>query len=898
MVKFNVDGVEYDAQEGENLLHAVLSQSVDLPYFCWHPAMGSIGACRQCAVVTYTDENDPRGRLQMACMTHVQDGMRISVDAAQATDFRSAVIEWLMENHPHDCPVCEEGGECHLQDMTVMTGHSMRRFKEPKRTWENQNLGPFIGHEMNRCITCYRCVRFYNDYAGGTDLAALGSRSRVYFGRLSDGPLENEFSGNLVEVCPTGVFTDKPFANHYTRKWDLQSAPSICPGCAVGCNTFVSERYGEFRRIHNRYNHEVNRYFICDRGRFGSHFINRKDRIKHAGMRSADGTFEYGNSEAVVQSAAELISDGAIGIGSPRASLEVNLALQELVGIENFCTGHADVDSDLVRAVINEYIAGGFSIPTIAEVEEADVVVIVGEDIANSAPRIALAVRQAARGVADELAAQANIPLWQDAGVRGHAQHAKNLIFNLTPSSSRLDDISRCSINSIAEILELVEAITHGLEADPVSDEASHIVAALKAAKNPLIISGSGLQSTTIIQAAASLARKLNTPDRHANLLLTVPEANSLGAELLGGELSMNAALNRMANSSPAIVVENDLYRRHSKDLVDRALANSRVILLDSLATEVAEKSSIVFPASTYFEQTGTYVNLETRAQRFYAAFHDGNQEIYPSWVWIHQISVAAHLDNATSRSFVELGQKLEERFPGYATIAPDSQYRLNDRFGIPRQTHRASGRTATVAHIDVHEPKTMEDLETPLRYSMEGENSGDQDPALIPYSWTPGWNSNQSVFKFQEEIAGPLKGGSMGTRLIDHQSTPLTKADRRTSNHSKCFPVTVLFGSDELSAKSWPVASRSASPFILINQEEANDLGIEEHSGIALTGVENAVFEVKFDHRIRSGTIGVSIGLQELPYISVSELTGAVRGVAGYTPRPDQAEKIIARDV
>ena len=125
-----------------------------------------------------------------------------------------------------------------------MTGHTSRRYEGTKRTFRNQDLGPFIGHEMNRCITCYRCVRYYQDYAGGRDLQAFGSRSRMFFGRESDGVLESEFAGNLVEVCPTGVFTDKPFSATYTRKWDLQSAPSVCPGCAVGCNTLPGERYG------------------------------------------------------------------------------------------------------------------------------------------------------------------------------------------------------------------------------------------------------------------------------------------------------------------------------------------------------------------------------------------------------------------------------------------------------------------------------------------------------------------------------------------------------------------------------------------------------------------------------------------------------------------------------
>jgi NADH-quinone oxidoreductase subunit G len=166
--------------------------------------------------------------------------------------------------------------------MTVMTGHSYRRFRFRKRTYINQNLGPFVNHEMNRCIQCYRCVRFYRDYAGGRDLNVFSSHHHVYFGRHEDGVLENEFSGNLVEICPTGVFTDKTLMRHYTRKWDLQTAPSICVHCGLGCNTIPGERYGKLRRIHNRYNGEVNGYFLCDRGRYGYEFVNSSGRIRRS----------------------------------------------------------------------------------------------------------------------------------------------------------------------------------------------------------------------------------------------------------------------------------------------------------------------------------------------------------------------------------------------------------------------------------------------------------------------------------------------------------------------------------------------------------------------------------------------------------------------------------------
>jgi NADH-quinone oxidoreductase subunit G len=172
MAKIFVENQAHEADPKKNLLEVCLSLGYDIPYFCWHPALGSVGACRQCAVKQFRDENDKQGKLVMSCMTPADDGARISISDEEAKEFRESIVEWLMTNHPHDCPVCDEGGECHLQDMTVMTGHTYRDYRFPKRTFENQYLGPFINHEMNRCIECYRCVRYYREYAGGRDDAA------------------------------------------------------------------------------------------------------------------------------------------------------------------------------------------------------------------------------------------------------------------------------------------------------------------------------------------------------------------------------------------------------------------------------------------------------------------------------------------------------------------------------------------------------------------------------------------------------------------------------------------------------------------------------------------------------------------------------------------------------
>src|SRR5271157_3489445 len=296
-----IDGKRYEVEaEGKNLLAVSLSLGLNLPYFCWHPVLHSVGACRQCAVKLFKDAADTRGRIVMSCMTPVQDGMRLSVEDPEARAFRGEITEWLMVNHPHDCPICDEGGECHLQDMTVMTGHVYRRYRFTKRTYNNQYLGPFVNHEMNRCIQCYRCVRFYRDYAGGRDFDVFAAHNHVYFGRHEDGVLENEFSGNLVEICPTGVFTDKTFKRHYSRKWDLQTAPSVCVHCGVGCNTIAGERYGSLRRMQNRYNGAVNGYFLCDRGRYGYEFVNAERRIRRPLIRRLSPHAESGDSSLPV----------------------------------------------------------------------------------------------------------------------------------------------------------------------------------------------------------------------------------------------------------------------------------------------------------------------------------------------------------------------------------------------------------------------------------------------------------------------------------------------------------------------------------------------------------------------------------------------------------------------
>lgn len=875
MPAITVDGVTYEVREGDNLLQACLSHGLDLPYFCWHPAMDSVGACRQCAVVQYADDEDTRGRLTMACMTPVSDGARIDIKAAHAEEFRATVIEWLMENHPHDCPVCEEGGECHLQDMTVMTGHTTRRYRGSKRTWENQYLGPLVGHEMNRCITCYRCVRFYRDYAGGTDLAAFGSRGRMYFGRAEPGVLDSEFSGNLVEVCPTGVFTDKPFSESYTRKWDLQSAPSVCTGCAVGCNISASERYGSLKRVHNRYHAELNRYFICDRGRYGMAHVNSAARIRLTGRRTGPELFQQIEPEAALADAARICAtDHTLGVGSPRASLEDNQALRQLVGAERFCAGLSSREAEFMHAAIGQQ-----DVPTLKDVEAADAVLVLGEDLLNTAPRLALALRQATRNVAYEMADEANIPRWQDAGVRGHAQGAANPVFIASVLPTRLDDIATATAHGDPHTLALTgaaiatrlggEALAAATLSDELEDFAAQAAAALADARRPLIVTGASLLTTALLTAARSICAALETSGK-PRLAICGNEANSFGVSRFSGGLDLEDVLKAVESGSARnlIVMGNDLFRRADRQRVAAALANlEHLVVLDGLENSTASAADLLFPAATSAECTGTLVNYEGRAQRFYQVFVPSD-DVRPAWRWCVDIARTMGRNDMAWQHVDDVLDALaaQAEFSGVDGVAPPASTRSHSGQKVPRATHRYSGRTAMYAAASVHEPKAAVDDDTPLSFSMEGLNR-DQSGGLVPYVWSPGWNSNQALFKFQQEVGGSLRGGDPGVRLAPCETgeqTTIAPADGGSASTGlRLVHLPQLFGSEELSAYAPAITARMQAPWIVLHPDDASELGVAEGDGVECVGHS---LEVRVDVNMALGFAAVTVGMPEAP--------------------------------
>ena len=1001
MAVIHIDGTTVEVDSSDNLLQACLSLGIDVPYFCYHPALGSVGSCRQCAVKQFQNKDDMeagRGRLVMSCMVAPGDDMYISVTDDEAKAFRKSMVELLMTNHPHDCPTCEEGGHCHLQDMTYMSGHSRRRYRFTKRTHHNQDLGPFIAHEMNRCIACYRCVRFYKDYAGGEDLGVYGSNNRVYFGRDKDGQFESEFSGNLTEVCPTGVFTDKTHSDRYNRKWDMQYAPSICHGCSAGCNISPGERYGELRRIENRYNGDVNRYFLCDRGRFGYGYVNRADRPTQALERINDKHVKINIDYALDETIKRIKDKKVIGIGSPRASLETNFALKNLVGFDNFSTGLNHQQQALVNKCIEVLSTEGIYNPSMADIEAHDAVLVLGEDITQTSSRVALSVRQAAKNEGLKMAAALQTQPWLAEPVKRIAQDALSPVYVIDVTQTKLEDISKASVVATPEdivklgfkvadeiagladdLTQIVapQADTAERETDAMQALAQQIAYDLIQADQPLVVSGSSLSSTALIEAAAQITQALtqkraaikateqqqveahnakvqaaqakaandqpeedqdlsakpNKPETGVNteaqddverepaenlelkevnnryqaqtgIYLTVPDANSMGVCMLGGQ-SVEELL--ATDFDVVVVAENQLTDAIDANKLTQLLADKTVIALDHQLLDWHKDVDIVLPAASFAEADGTLISAEGRAQRFFQVYD--NEYYHPmssikeGWRWLHAVHSSIEGRDVDWTQLDDVINALIATHPKLAGIkgaAPDADYRITG-LKIARQPRRYSGRTAMRAPISVHEPMQPKDLDTGLTFSMEGYTGKQTPSSMVPFAHAAGWNSPQAWNKYQDKVGGHLKNGDPGVRLFDMlerlptrqyvapEALSATTTDMQ-QGQAKLVPIYNIYASSMMASRSPIVAEQLPVAAWRIGMDDAKDWNIAAGDYLAIEiDKQQITLPVQIVGYLAEGCIGYPVGQVSIIHPS---MPASVRKVdAPVTMRGDMAD-------
>jgi NADH-quinone oxidoreductase subunit G len=628
MPKLIIDDREIEVAPGTKVIEAAAQLGIMIPRFCYHPALGSVGACRVCAVKFL---QGPFKGVQMSCMIDAQDDMVVSTTDEDAVDFRRHVIEWLMVNHPHDCPVCDEGGHCLLQDMTVSGGHGLRRYEGNKRTYTDQYLGPLLQHEMNRCIHCYRCSRYYQEFSGYRDLGAMRSANRTYFGRFSDGILESPFSGNLSDICPTGVYTDKP-SRFFGRRWDYHRSPGLCINCSLGCHTTTGIRYREVKRQEARFSAAVNGYFICDRGRYGFFYSGMESRPRRASVDRDDCDVGHARrifSEKLAEIAKNAGPGAIAAVSSARSSLETYTVLNHLCRLKGWRAAAFFEDtfhSKNVKTAIAR-LEPQLAV-SLRDVEKADFILAVGADPINEAPMLAMALRQAHRHGADVVVVDPR-PIALPFAFR----HVPGLFGDLSELLGHLikrvvDPGAAATTGEDAErfFQRLPDEVAFSGSSAPFDDGC---IQSLRASKRPIIICGSENVLNSTIGLTADFALLLQAADKAAGVFYLMPGANAFAGGLLGdAENSLHGIIEDIEKGSirALILAETDPYRYFpDRGRLERALDQlDLLVVLDYLNSPVAHKAGVFLPTATIYETGAIFINQEGRLQVSPPAFPGG----------------------------------------------------------------------------------------------------------------------------------------------------------------------------------------------------------------------------------------------------------------------------------
>lgn len=778
MPRLIIEGQQIEVPPGTKVIEAAERLGIIIPRFCYHHGLGPVGACRMCAVKVL---QGPQTGVQMSCMLDAQDGMVVSTTDEEAVDFRRHVIEWLMLNHPHDCPVCDEGGHCLLQDMTVSGGHGRRRYLGKKRTYQDQYLGALLQHEMNRCIHCYRCSRFYQEFCGYRDLGVLQIANKVYFGRFGDGPLENPFSGNLVDLCPTGVYTDKP-TRFMVRRWDLERGPSVCIHCSLGCNTVACTRYREVLRQEARLNQAVNGYFICDRGRYGFAYAGHPERPRSPRVGDQPATWEQALL-AACDGLSRHPPEAVAVLGSTRCSVETLAVLNRLTTAMHY--RRADyffTDSqktNVQRAVgrLDRDLA-----VSLREVESADCIIAVGVDPIAEAPMLTLAMRQAWR---------------KDAAVVVIDPRPVNLPFAFTHFATPLRHLNACLGGLLRAALNRDTAVSLGAAAaefydrlpvdyacaDADREQSAGLLSHLKKSRRPILICGTDIVFDSTIALAADLATLLRADKERAGLFYVLPGADAFAAarydSAVAGSFEHTLQAIEEGVVKALLVVESDPFSRFPdgerlEQAVDRL---DCIMTMDYLPSRTVEKAHVFLPTRTIFEARSTFINQEGRMQVA--------EPIHLPGVPIRQVSAKSH---------------------------PPRLYET----GIPGGEPRAAGDVlANLAAI----------------LTQTSDTRGDEDPWPIiakDFALDPERKANRLLAEDIRILPAKASGSDYtAVTTFNQEELPLEQFE--------VIAVDWTFGTEELASYSEIVQRVEVEPYACMHPADANRLGLSERQHISI---------------------------------------------------------------
>ena len=576
MVKVTVDGIDVDVPPGSNVLQACEAAGKEVPRFCYHERLSVAGNCRMCLVEIEKAPPKPFA----SCAYPVAEGMVVHTDTPMVVNARRGVMEFLLINHPLDCPICDQGGECDLQDQAVGYGRDSSRYDEHKRAVKDKNLGPLIKTVMTRCIHCTRCIRFSAEIAGVSELGATARGEGMEVGTYIEKALTSELSGNLIDICPVGALTSKPYA-FVARPWELKKTDSVDVLDAVGAAIRVDARGPEVLRVLPRLNEDVNEEWLADKSRFSIDGLKRR-RLDSCWVRRDGRMVKASWDEAFAAIAAKLKGVAADRIGAIAGDLadaESMLALKDLMaalGSQNIDCRQDGSDTDVSRRdfyTFNTSIAG---------IEEADAILLVGTNPRTEAPLINARIRKQ----------------WVATGLK---------------------------VASIGPNADLTYPVTNLGNAPALLDGSNPFAATLKAAKNPMLIVGQGAlarpDGAAILAACWKLAAETGmlAAEWHGFNVLHHAAARVGGLDL--GFLPGKTGKNLSAMLGGGV----DVLWLLGADEFDTAKigASTFVIYQGHHGDRGAARADVILPGAAYTEKNGTYVNTEGRVQR-------GQMAIYP----------------------------------------------------------------------------------------------------------------------------------------------------------------------------------------------------------------------------------------------------------------------------
>jgi NADH-quinone oxidoreductase subunit G len=675
LVKLTIDGIEVEVPAGTLIVDAAKKVGIDIPVFCYHPKLEPVGMCRMCLVevgmpkidretgnAVLDDTGQPviefRPKLETSCTTPVSEGMHVLVSSEVARKGREQIVEFLLTSHPLDCPICDKGGECPLQNLTMAAGPGQSRFvfEDKKRMEKHVPLGDLIFLDRERCIQCARCVRYQDEVVDEPVLAFKERGRSLEIVTFSDPGFNSYFSGNTTDICPVGALTTADF-RFGARPWEMNSAASICTHCAVGCNMVLNTRREArsggrevVKRVMPRQNEWVNEIWICDKGRFAHHYAASEQRLATPLIRKGDQLVKASWDQALAKAAEGLgAAESILGLAGGRASNEDLFTLKQLV------------DSLEGTALLYDHMAGGDLIQhvgvgrgtNLSDLKEGDAVLVFAADLHEAAPIWWLRVKNAAkRGVA--LIVANSRPTRLD-------RFATQLLpFNLG--------------EAVATALGLLQGVTGKRDLSAYKGDASiaKAVEVIKEAENLVIFYGQDslrFQDTQALsEALASLLAASSHVGKANNGLIAVwPKCNTQGAWDLGFQADPDKLKERLEVKGAAIIMAADPVG-DEPEFASAFEAMDFLVVQDLFLSETASLADVVFPAQSFIEREGSLTSGERRVQRFYPAV-EAFGESQPDWRILARIGNALNLELEASSAadvFLEIGKHI----PDYAEMS------------------------------------------------------------------------------------------------------------------------------------------------------------------------------------------------------------------------------------